>query len=87
MLHLISVSVFLSLEGTREYYKLAESAWKIKKHCRIVRFSNENAMMHGLDGLLISLIYNNATRVDFLITYLLLFFVYTCSHKKCMIKQ
>ena len=56
-----------------------------RKHCRIVRFSNENAMMHGFEGLLISLIYNNVTRVDFLITYLLLFFLY--SYKKCMIKQ
>ena len=27
------------------------------------------------------------TRIDFLITYLLLFFLYTCSYKKCMIKQ
>ena len=40
-----------------------------RKHCRIVRFSNENARMHGFDGLLISLIYNNVTRVDFLITH------------------
>ena len=48
-----------------------------RKHCRIVRFSN--AMMHGLDGLLISLIHNN-----FLITYLLLFFLE--SYKKCMLQ-
>ena len=40
-----------------------------KKYCKIVRFSNVNAMMHGLDGLLISLMHNN-----FLITCLLLFF-------------
>ena len=30
-----------------------------RKHCRNVRFSDENAMMRGLDGLLISLIHNN----------------------------
>ena len=36
-----------------------------KKHCRIVRFSNENAMMHALDELLPSLMHNNVTRVDF----------------------
>ena len=41
-----------------------------KKHCKLVRFSNVNAMMHGLDSLLISLMHNN-----FLITYLLLFFL------------
>ena len=52
--------------------------YSCKKHCRIVRFSNENAMMHGLDGLLISLMHNN-----FLITYLLLFFLE--SYKICML--
>ena len=41
-----------------------------RKHCRIVQFSNDNAMMHGLDRLLISSTPNN-----FLITYLLLFFL------------
>ena len=41
--------------------------YSYKKYCRIVRFSNVNGMMHGLDGLSISLMHNN-----FLITYLLL---------------
>ena len=56
-----------------------------RKHRRIVRFSNGNAMMRGFDGLLISSIHNNVTRVDFFITYLLLFFLY--SFKICMIKK
>ena len=43
--------------------------YSYKKHCRIVRFSNENTMMHALDGLLLSLMHNNVTRVDFLIFY------------------
>ena len=44
--------------------------YSYRKHCKILRFSNVNAMMHGLDGLLISLMHNN-----FLITHLLLFFL------------
>ena len=41
--------------------------YSYKKHCRIVRFSNENTMMHALDGLFLSSMHNNVTRVDFLI--------------------
>ena len=41
--------------------------YSYKKHCRIVRFSNEITMMHALDGLFLSLMHNNVTRVDFLI--------------------
>ena len=41
--------------------------YSYKKHCRIVRFSNENTMMHALDGLFLLLMHNNVTRVDFLI--------------------
>ena len=56
-----------------------------KKHCRIVRFSNENAMMHALDGLLSSLMNNNVTRVDlFFMTYFVMYFLH--SYKICMIK-
>ena len=44
--------------------------YSYKKYCRIVRFSYVNGMMHGLDGLSISLMHNN-----FLITYLLLLFL------------
>ena len=39
--------------------------YSYKKHVRIVRLSDENAMMHALDGLLLSLMHNNVTRVDF----------------------
>ena len=44
--------------------------YSYKKYRRIVRFSYVNGMMHGLDGLSISLMHNN-----FLITYLLLLFI------------
>ena len=39
--------------------------YSYKKHCRIVLFSNENTMMRALDGLFLSLMHNNVTRVDF----------------------
>ena len=48
-----------------------------RKHCRIVRYSIENAMMHVLDGLLISLIHNNVPCVDFFINYFVLYFLYS----------
>ena len=54
-----------------------------KKYCRIARFSNENAMMYGLDGLLLSTITLNALGFC-LITYFVLYFLY--SYKICMIK-
>ena len=44
--------------------------YSYKNYCRIVRFSDVNAMMHGLEGLSLSLIMHN----NFLITYLLLLF-------------
>ena len=68
-----------SLENTQEarvvlFIKLQNICvtvlYSYKKYCRIVRFSNVNGMMHGLNGLSISLMHNN-----FLITYLLLVFL------------
>ena len=44
--------------------------YSYKKYCGIVLFSNVNEMMHGLEGLLLSLIMHN----NFLVTYLLLLF-------------
>ena len=49
-----------------------------RKRYRIVRFSNKKAMMQGLDGLLVSLIHNNVTRVNFL-AYLFVTVFYICT--------
>ena len=51
-------------------YLFVTVLYSYRKHRRIVRFSNESAMMHGLDRLLISLIHNSV-----LITFLSLFFL------------
>ena len=51
-------------------YLFVAVLYSYSKHGRIVRFSNESAMMHGLDRLLISLTHDSV-----LITFLSLFFL------------
>ena len=52
---IVNVVLFTIILQALNYYiyLFVTVLYVYRKHCRIVRFSNENAMMHGSEGLLI----------------------------------